>query len=401
MYAARAHPYFRLVAFAIVATLGACGDDKPLTAIDLTSGKVGSFSSAGDVPSGWAICGSDGCNDAVGSVPCQNLTEQTCNLNPGCVLIDGPCAFPGSAGGSDGQQPGQPTDPSQPPKPVPPPDVSKCQKVCVPSARVVCGQIADAQRCSSEPSCQWLSCPPCPNPTGACPPCLEGCVDAQPLTCQQLDQQSCTMRPDCVWQAQTCPSCPAGVSCTCPAFCQPASTGCPAVSPPPPNLCPNGDLFPVLDANGCVIDYKCQDKCPAVPMPAPHGCKGKLTTRYDARGCVIGYSCDPVVTPCDQLMKAYVQAIDDAKRCDDATAPTACSVLFDDALICGCPTYVNAEQKVAIDKLRQLSKSFRDAGCSKDLQCPAVTCKVANGAKCLAIPTPGQPASSARCTDAP
>ena len=252
--------------FAVIVSCGrALDDDKgPLKALNLSTGDVKEFSSPGEVPAGWAPCSDPSCGSVPPSVPCANLGEAVCTLNPQCRLKKLWCqgssgTVPGWPGGGSGGS--EPTDPSCPAVTPPSPDFcpdgniepvvdqngctkgyscvkppeEECVYACLPKAPLLCEELTNEKDCAARTDCEWGPgvCPAIACAPGTpCPPCPSMCQAKAPPTCQELDEQSCKARSDCSWGATVCPACAEadGTPCECKSFCQPND---PTPSPPP------------------------------------------------------------------------------------------------------------------------------------------------------------------------
>ncbi len=371
-------------------------DDADVSARNLKTGDIKTFSAESDVPDGYALCADEDC--AVPSeVPCELLGAEVCQYQPNCRIkvisctsggIEVPmgCAEPGTAPeGPDGTEPKK----EDPTGCLLPDEAEVCQVACISKDFQLCSEIFDPALCASRPECDWLNvdclmmceCPdngmPC-----ECPPCAPNagqCVERPPLSCGQItNQQACLANKGCGWGEVNCFTCTC--ACACPAGdetceCPPCDceeqcefgcydlpeSRCEGLDSEPACLsnpecewgqfeCPPCIMDSPSDGSGESMPYPCdcglscrtrQHECPPVPMigmecpPDQHA-----EPIYDEMRCLIGWQCtsQPICPP----LPMYYMA------CEDGTAPTP---IFDDL---GC----------------QIGWDCATLGCNSDEACP-------------------------------
>ena len=330
----------RLCAVFCVVAAAACGDntagppagdDLAVEALNLSSGERRSFSSANEVPDGWAVCETDACHIPP-QFPCRQLGGGACLLHPACRLrvrcefdldlgqshltpTEGPTPDGDLGHGTGGPAPegesplGHGTGGPAPEGEVGADVADACELVCVAKETLACGEIHDDQRCNARPDCEW-DWQPAPCSHVSCPKSLVGyCRPSRKAPCQALDQAVCGRRPDCEWrptvctwacqdpapcEGQDCPSTPPCES-NCQSFCQPRQE-CPAIGHVIPDCEAGQKTEPQYDDKGCLTGYRCVDEgCPSVPAIAPlcpDGVPPELV--YDERGCVVGSTCQSI-----------------------------------------------------------------------------------------------------------
>ena len=342
-----------------------CGgeEDTAVRARNLTTGEIQTFASQGDVPSDWVVCQSVDC-PVPPSVPCQDLSETVCTLNPECRLKEIWCEGTVSVD-ADGNTTTSPD--------------TKCEYECIPKLPLLCEELTDQQQCLVRPDCDWgaFNCPMIcmDDGKGGCLPCPSGCYTKAPPICQSLtDEKACTARSDCEWDMAVCPAiCQddgKGGCLPCPATgtCRPKTPvppPCPPVASPPPGFCPNGTIVYDKDANGCVTGYHCE---------APQGC-------WD-------------------LNTAYINAVKKAKACNPyvMTPMNQCAKQVNTALFCPiCPTFINPANSAAVQEMTDLEQKWLALKCDQmELACPAIACEPSKSATCL---PGGAGSASGSCVD--
>jgi len=184
------------IALALALVLVGCGldGDTGVRARNLLTGEIQEFASPEDVPPDWVTCETPDCG-VPSTVPCLELSEKTCTLNPGCQWDQPVCPAVCEDDGKGGC------------KPCP------AQGACHAKQPPACQQLTDVQSCSTRMDCEWdqLVCPAvCEDDgKGGCKPCpTQGACRAKlPPACQQLtDVNSCSTRADCEWEALACPA---------------------------------------------------------------------------------------------------------------------------------------------------------------------------------------------------
>lgn len=223
--------------------------DADVTARNLSSGEIQTFSSEGEVPEGWAICSDPTCSTPP-AAPCEQLGQKVCTLNPACRLREFNCRGTGwvdSNGNSGG-------------------GTTQCETECVPKLPLQCEELTDEKECQARPDCELA---PSACPAMACAPgqpdcdvpCHASCHKKMPAACDGLDETACKGRTDCEWAMGVCPMCARedGTPCDCyPSACRAVPLGCPTLSPLPPDFCKNGLIEPQgYDAHGCPTGYDC------------------------------------------------------------------------------------------------------------------------------------------------
>lgn len=291
-------------------------DEDSIRARNLQTGEIKEFPSEESVPPGYSPCSDPDCS-VPDTVPCENLGDDVCTLNPNCRLKELWCsgsgtAEPGQPGGTEPvpmDEPGESNDDPGDAVPIPPPGEEECEYQCLPKLPLLCDELTDEQACLDRPDCEWVD--------GICPmiACQEGqdcdiecskmCQPKAPPTCWDLDEQACLDRPDCEWGEEICPmiGCPEGEDCDieCSMTCKPVQ---PDPPPPPPT--------------------------------------------------------DPV---CNTIIQDYAAAVQEAKACNPLVFMQQCTVTVDSHLICGCPTYVNPSNTAALSKIKQLEQQFLALPC--------------------------------------
>jgi hypothetical protein len=87
------------------------------------------------------------------------------------------------------------------------------------------------------------------------------------------------------------------------------------------------------------------------------------------------------VLSCDELGQAYREALAEAKACEPG-GDSPCTEEVDDALACPCPTFINPGNEDAVAELASLASAWKEADCSKGIDCPAIECDIPKGAQC-------------------
>lgn len=344
---------------------GCGGQDQEVRARNLTTGEIQTFPSEEDVPPDWVVCPDPTCTIPP-SVPCQNLSEKVCTLNPNCRLKVLWCS-----GTTTVCPDGQTCD-------EPPPPTEECEYTCIPKLPLLCEELTDEQQCKARSDCEWGQwvCPAiCQDDgKGGCLPCPSTCYTKQPPICQDLDEQQCKARPDCEWDTLACTmECIDDGKGGC-LPCDPKGVCQPTTPPPPP--------------------------CPEIAAPPPGFCTGgKIVPKIDpVTGCTVGFTCEMPGQTCFDLNKAYIDALQEAKGCNAmvATPYIQCSKLVETELLCGgCSTYVNPSNTAALQKMADAKQKFFAQSCDQqEIACPANACMMPKSASCL--PTPG---SLGSCVD--
>lgn len=257
-----------LLSLALLAS--ACGHtpvtDQQVTAMNLGTGEVKTFGSPGEVPAGWGICTDATCS-VPPPVPCQQLGEKVCTMNPECRLKEVWCE--GEACACPACQPGMSCLPCNCPPPQPP----KCEYTCIPKLPLLCEELTDEKSCTARTDCSWgqLACPQVACLEGQpCPPCPSTCVAKAPETCGQLDETDCKTRKDCVWGTMPCTA-PGCVNPACwPTPIQACGANDCGAAPAIAKLCPDGSAAGMVCAKGAngSCGWQFMD-CPPTPTPTP------------------------------------------------------------------------------------------------------------------------------------
>ena len=338
----------------VLFTFPGCGgdEDTAVRARNLTTGEIQTFASQGEVPPDWVVCQSLDC-PVPPSVPCQDLSEKVCTLNPECRLKELWCM------GTTTVNPDGSTDPS------PPPPTETCEYECIPKLPLLCEELGAQSECLARTDCEWAQgpCPMMPCVQGQpCPPCPYSCQTKAPPICQSLTtEKACTARSDCEWDVAVCPAicqddgkggclpCPATGTCMPKT---PVPPPCPTIAAPPPGFCPNGTIVYDKDANGCVTGFHCE---------APQGC-------WD-------------------LNTAYINAVKKAKACNPYSMSPVdqCAQQVNNALFCPiCTTFINPFNSAAVQEMKDLEQKWLALSCDQmEVACPAMACQAPASATCL------------------
>jgi hypothetical protein len=97
---------------------------------------------------------------------------------------------------------------------------------------------------------------------------------------------------------------------------------------------------------------------------------GGTTETGGAGGTMAGTGGTTGSPDCEKLTQAYATALEEAKACNANSGKDQCTEQFASNLSCGCPVFVNPENKDAIAELQRLQKE----GAKCMTVCPAIAC---------------------------
>ena len=108
---------------------------------------------------------------------------------------------------------------------------------------------------------------------------------------------------------------------------------------------------PVCGVDGNDYDAACGDRCVPVEIACRSACP-----------CGAGDRCDVIAGE-------YRKALEAARVCESLAPVAQCNVVVASGLICGCPTFVNENQREALDQLNVLGDEWNALGCDPGIGC--------------------------------
>lgn len=327
------------VALMTLALIAGCGEqlDDNVRARNLKTGEMHTFNSEGEVPDGYAICGSEDC-PLPKDLPCELLGAEVCQFQPSCRIkvlacSGGGTADPTTVGCMQPEAADYAGGAEEPVGCLIPEESETCEVTCVAKDFQLCEEITDPQACNARPECRFET-PVCGYPCECageadcnCLPCEPAgvCVTVTPQTCQNLQSpEACMSNPECQWNAAPCLcDCPdvkgvdEGVECLCdcgmagfcdqkekPMFCEAQQDEQACLANPecewgqfvcPPCMFDEPMGGPEGAPMACDCGLSCRTKqmeCPPVPayeMICPPDVEALPI--FDDMGCLVGFEC--------------------------------------------------------------------------------------------------------------
>ncbi len=283
-----------MVALMTMALLAGCGNES-VRARNLKTGELQTFSAEGDVPDGYAICGSEEC-PVPEEVPCELLGAEVCQYQPSCRLKVLSCTVGGQTDPlpmgcmpPEAKESGAPADEAM--GCLIPEQSESCEVTCVSRDHQLCEEIIDPQTCEARPECRYETaqcaqqCECMPGTDCMCAPCkpVGRCITIV-QTCRDLhSQEACLSNQQCQWNDAPQPclcSCPAGAECDC--ACPVDNTAGFCDEKIEPRLCEAQQY-----EGACLANPECewgQFVCPPCVFDEPHNSSGEAPMACD---CVL------------------------------------------------------------------------------------------------------------------
>ena len=87
--------------------------------------------------------------------------------------------------------------------------------------------------------------------------------------------------------------------------------------------------------------------------------------------------------PASDLQRQYDELLPAAKSCEPAgDGDGGCTDTLPSAIVCGCPTAVNAGAKAHIERLEGILRQWTNADCEREIRCAARACVAPKGGRC-------------------
>jgi hypothetical protein len=89
------------------------------------------------------------------------------------------------------------------------------------------------------------------------------------------------------------------------------------------------------------------------------------------------------IQECDALLKSYGSTLSQAKKCNPFINSIQCTQQVDDNIDCGCPTYVNPDNKDELLKLLAIVDEWNSLQCDQWINCGGAMCQPPQGSGCV------------------